>query len=395
MVGGASLLGLIGLTTYLAAFALDATFPLDVYKVFYSFYFFIFCFSVSFWLRILRLGLAYCPKYKRKLPWLMSERLLVCFSILAGLASISIPFHEKRTAGDDPFAWVYFTANQEDQLFICQVVLVVAAILLFPVVWYVDDLFRISTELLVATILQIIQTGGNFLADKYGDEKTKYWINKENIPFTAGIVLFSIGGSKRGLNSEITEPDSQLERQNSQCEFTGELGTPHRRHWSYENLAAVPGMAAAFRAFAFRALCEESVVFLEEVSRYQNGDYSVCSPATRNQKSAFSAIVARFIADGSADEVNISWGDKKQILELSRSDAELFDTLDPEEKRTVFGDAYNEIRHVLETNLLLRFTTTQEFKDEELKGESASRSFDAYAGPQIVAASYGDFVEQA
>lgn len=46
--------------------------PYFVSPLFQSFYFFIFCFSVSFWLRILRLGLAYCPRYKRKLPWLMS-----------------------------------------------------------------------------------------------------------------------------------------------------------------------------------------------------------------------------------------------------------------------------------------------------------------------------------
>ena len=35
MVGGISLLGLVGLTTYLAAYALDPSYPLDVYKVFY------------------------------------------------------------------------------------------------------------------------------------------------------------------------------------------------------------------------------------------------------------------------------------------------------------------------------------------------------------------------
>lgn len=35
MVGGISLLGLVALPTYLAAFALDETFPLDVYNVFY------------------------------------------------------------------------------------------------------------------------------------------------------------------------------------------------------------------------------------------------------------------------------------------------------------------------------------------------------------------------
>lgn len=37
--------------------------------------------------------------------------------------------------------------------------------------------------------------------------------------------------------------------------------------WTYDKIAANPHMAAAFRAFANRALCQESVWFLEEVSR--------------------------------------------------------------------------------------------------------------------------------
>lgn len=38
--------------------------------------------------------------------------------------------------------------------------------------------------------------------------------------------------------------------------------------WDYEKIARVPELASAFRAFAHRALCKESVCFLEEVTRY-------------------------------------------------------------------------------------------------------------------------------
>ena len=40
-----------------------------------------------------------------------------------------------------------------------------------------------------------------------------------------------------------------------------------RTKWSYEKMAQVPAVAEAFRAFAWRALCQESVMFLEEVTK--------------------------------------------------------------------------------------------------------------------------------
>lgn len=38
-------------------------------------------------------------------------------------------------------------------------------------------------------------------------------------------------------------------------------------NWNYDKMASVPEVAEAFRAFAWRALCQESVMFLEEVAR--------------------------------------------------------------------------------------------------------------------------------
>lgn len=40
-----------------------------------------------------------------------------------------------------------------------------------------------------------------------------------------------------------------------------------RGGWNYETIASTPLVADAFRSFAKRALCLESVCFLEEVSR--------------------------------------------------------------------------------------------------------------------------------
>lgn len=44
-------------------------------------------------------------------------------------------------------------------------------------------------------------------------------------------------------------------------------GSTLRTKWSYDKMAAVPAVAEAFRTFAWRALCQESVMFLEEVSK--------------------------------------------------------------------------------------------------------------------------------
>lgn len=50
--------------------------------------------------------------------------------------------------------------------------------------------------------------------------------------------------------------------------------SPHM--WTYDKIAANPSMASAFRTFANRALCQESVWFLEEVSRCGSGG-GVCT----------------------------------------------------------------------------------------------------------------------
>ncbi|CAM9916653.1 unnamed protein product, partial [Sphacelaria rigidula] len=75
--------------------------------------------------------------------------------------------------------------------------------------------------------------------------------------------------------------------------------------WNYEKIAKDPKVADAFRAFAHRALCQESVSFLEEVTRYRNGDFTVSAPCGGGQTVAFEYIARRFIMDGSADEINI------------------------------------------------------------------------------------------
>ena len=55
--------------------------------------------------------------------------------------------------------------------------------------------------------------------------------------------------------------------------------------------------------------------------RYENGDFSDSPPERQSRKAAFSAIVERFIADGSVDEVNIRYAVVSHVQPGSRLSA--------------------------------------------------------------------------
>lgn len=57
-------------------------------------------------------------------------------------------------------------------------------------------------------------------------------------------------------------------RQTNQISSSVEESSYSQNLWNYEKIAANPSVAEAFRAFANRALCQESIWFLEEVSRW-------------------------------------------------------------------------------------------------------------------------------
>lgn len=53
--------------------------------------------------------------------------------------------------------------------------------------------------------------------------------------------------------------------------------------WDYELIASVPEMAETFRTFANRALCQESVCFLEEVTRCDIEYWPIRGPSWHSQ----------------------------------------------------------------------------------------------------------------
>eukprot|EP00904_Undaria_pinnatifida_P008876 jgi/Undpi1/5118/HiC_scaffold_19.g08470.m1 len=97
LLNGLSLMGIMGAITAQIAATLDPTIPIEADDIIVGSYFVTFTFYSCFWARILRLGLAFCPRLKRKMPWLMSENLLVFLSLVIGVGSVSIPLYKRST----------------------------------------------------------------------------------------------------------------------------------------------------------------------------------------------------------------------------------------------------------------------------------------------------------
>eukprot|EP00904_Undaria_pinnatifida_P005841 jgi/Undpi1/2387/HiC_scaffold_13.g05768.m1 len=266
----------------------------------------------------------------------------------------------------------------------------------------VDDLFRISWELSIIVMLGVVDLVVVGLADtSLLPAGVEDYINSSNIAILWTSVLFGLsvvdpvrrltfnpvaqpliisrrahGKDSHHLplgkttldvsavvdpeirSNETSEDGHDLE---SSVLSTNTLASTMRTKWSYDKMASVPAVAEAFRAFAWRALCQESIMFLEEVAKYESGDYAISQPAL-NQYVAFNHIVKRFIADNSPDEINISSRDKHKLIDIYKSGSVIFFSLDDEERRLIFGEAYLEIRSMLEFNLLHRFLHTDGFR---------------------------------
>ncbi|CAM9520498.1 unnamed protein product [Choristocarpus tenellus] len=134
--------------------------------------------------------------------------------------------------------------------------------------------------------------------------------------------------------------------------------------WNFERLASTPMLASAFEDFARRALCHESVQFLVDVSRYQEGNFSGVTSelgSAGNQYEVFTIIVKTYIVHSAPQEINISSRDKKTILDISCAGLPFFSYMADEERRLVFAQAYKEVCDMLEANLLQRFMQSKEF----------------------------------
>eukprot|EP00752_Nemacystus_decipiens_P018160 g16292.t1 len=167
--------------------------------------------------------------------------------------------------------------------------------------------------------------------------------------------------------------------------------------WTYERVVMIPETATALEQFSRKALCQESFLFLRDAAAYQaqgfgeieaghvdvgkgtdgsgggiNGDENSeaqssgdgAGEGSSEQFKLFSKIVQEYIVDGAPNEINISWDDRNDILDVYRSTTRGksgFNELPVLERRLVFARAFAEVRYVLESNLMRKFIGTDEF----------------------------------
>ncbi|CAM9176234.1 unnamed protein product [Hapterophycus canaliculatus] len=335
--------------------------------------------------RVIRLSVGFSPNLRRSLPRLMSENVLIFASLSIGVVSLSIPTYYKFTIPDSEYR-----THQQGVVWLCTLVLQIIQFCLLPVVWYIDDLFHINRELMVIIVLGLIQSVfvKLFLEGELGED-IRSLINPPNMQILATSVLFGLSiidpvrrlkfnpmaQSSAVVARAVARSSAERRLDGSQRSRAhdgqgGELGgmeensriTRIPQTWTYDKIAANQSMAAAFRAFANRALCQESIWFMEEVSRYQNDDFTITSPIGGGRVEAFEAITKRFIADGAPDEVSLSYKDKRVVLSIYNGERQDLED-NAEELRGVFDEAYAEVRMMIESNILHKFMETEEFRN--------------------------------
>ncbi|CAM9273182.1 unnamed protein product [Choristocarpus tenellus] len=191
-------------------------------------------------------------------------------------------------------------------------------------------------------------------------------------------------GSDSGISGIRDPPDNPGERNTTIISAQSQ----EVEIWNFERLASTPMLASAFEEFARRALCQESVQFLVDVFRYQEGDFACASAdlgRSGEQYEGFNFIVKTYIANGALGEVNISSEDKKAILDIYQAGQPYFSYMADEERRLVFGQAYREVRLLLEANLLQRFLQSEEFVHVRAQRATVTTLMDSPPIPSDVA----------
>ncbi|CBJ31485.1 hypothetical protein Esi_0260_0003 [Ectocarpus siliculosus] len=381
----------------------------------------------SYICRALRLAVVFHPRVKRALPWLIPERNYMVVLLVSSVGMLAIPIYHEHTLG----VWDAIS-KQTTILKIEARVLAVALACIYPFIRNVDDLFSISTELIIVTATIGLITIVQEIDGLWGGCYERRWL-ANNLSVLFMIVLFGVSivaplrrlasdpfaATRRNYANRVlpdhTEPHSiggnrldavrtgQTERGDDRGRDGGRRSRSHKQDidlWDFERIVRTPLLAVAFEDYSKRALCHESFPLSERgfsthakrdagssacpgsVWRYQNGDYATTTRASSGssfptQFGTFCYITDTFIKAGSPEEVNISDKERKLILALYHKGEELFEDVNDEERRMIFRRAYLAVKRMLEANLLLRFLNTDRFKSVEMQKENTQVMVDS------------------
>ncbi|CAM9305462.1 unnamed protein product, partial [Hapterophycus canaliculatus] len=262
----------------------------NVHVLFMSYYFILVCGVCCYGSRTVRLAVLYNGRVKKAVPWLASERNHVCVCVLLGTISLGFPFYHRHAAGDGPFASLFFADSSTDTLWAVTIGCQFVVLALYPLVWKAEDIFNIALELRVALTAALLVTVAGRLGEKNLSYAAAKWVNTRSMGFFLANINFcvSLGLPIRQLllhplESRDPEITKALEKRKHGATAIGERSTAHIRCeddddagsdvsrsegglWTYEKVAAIPEVSAAFEDFTRKALCQESLFFLKDVT---------------------------------------------------------------------------------------------------------------------------------
>ncbi|CAM9296912.1 unnamed protein product [Choristocarpus tenellus] len=355
--------------------------------------------------RAIRLAVVFHPRAKSALPWLIPEKNHIVVLLVVGALSTVIPIYFCSMTKENVHDHV---AIRKHMNFAAAAVLTA----LYPLIRNVDDVFNISKEITAVMFLLFIVAVSSRLVDKYGNTTLGRWFGSgglsetlaSNIVFILSIIqpmrrlgLDPLGSLRRSIcihffsfsQQQISMTIAPAANSAAESETPSKpslklSNTEFEQDWNFERLVSTPLMAKTFEEFSRRALCQESVLFLRDVSRYEDDDFSMTKiqlgDRWAHQFHAFSCITRVYISDDAPNEVNISSRTKEAILDHLHTGVQRFMAMPVEERRRVFQKAYKDIREIVEDNLLRRFMCTEEF--ERVKTED--KMIDSIEAPESV-----------
>ncbi|CAN0006155.1 unnamed protein product, partial [Ectocarpus sp. 12 AP-2014] len=339
ILSGACLMVAVGLIM-LAQTTVLFDFVPPVYPVYMASvsFFVVVCGTSGYCSRTIRLAVLFNSRARSAVPWLASERNHVCACLTLGIGSLGLPLYLMYDVGDGIFAELLFTYHAEKVQWRLTIGLNVAMIALYPLVRKTDDIFNIAQELRVCIVFAFLVTVTGQLADPYLHQAAALWITERYIAFISTCVMFSLslGAPVRQLffnPLESSDPEvfDALARRKDRRAAIGEDSTAPTNSttdgadselsesalWTYEKVAAMPSVSSVFDEFARKALCQESILFLKDVTRrvlcFQSAGYDDFNNdwgggdgmEYSSNFDAFSQIVIRYIFDGAPEEVDI------------------------------------------------------------------------------------------
>ncbi|CBN78571.1 expressed unknown protein [Ectocarpus siliculosus] len=265
----------------------------NLYTFFMLYFFILVCGSCCYGSRTIRLAVLFSTGTRRVVPWLASERNHVCMCLVLGAGSLGFPLYVMYDVGDGPFAELLFAERAGVLLWRVSIASQAMVLSLYPLVWKTDDIFNISRELRVVIVLTFSTTLIGHFGDNHSSEDVARWVNTRIMGFISATVIFflSLGLPIRQLVFDPLESSDPRVSRALAKRRQGRLGpesttTPCCTSsagsefsgvntlalWTYEKVEAMPSVSVAFHEFSRKALCQESIFFLKDVTNSGNKD---------------------------------------------------------------------------------------------------------------------------